>query len=119
MACGLVSTAHSPEDPGEHGHTTQFQSPQRGSLGSTAGGGGEQSLVPEEQHRQKVPGEPQDVMCCPSYRVGTAAAAAVGDAGFGHLWSWLQRHPEGKASGRGSVNIAKGEGSLLAKPGTL
>lgn len=40
-------------------------------MGSTAGGGGKQSPVPEEQHRRKVPGEPQDVMYCPSYRVGT------------------------------------------------
>lgn len=70
-AYGLVSRAHSPKDPGEHGHTTQFQSPQSGPLGYTAGGGGEQSPVPEKQHKRKVPGEPQDVKYCPSYRVGT------------------------------------------------
>lgn len=81
-AHGLVSTVHSPEDHSEHNPTIQYHSSLKmGSLGSTADGDGEQGPDPKEQVREKAPGETQDKMWNPSYRM---KAAAVGAASFGH-----------------------------------
>lgn len=117
----LVSTGHSPEGPTEHSPIIQHHRSSKGvALG--AGGGGEQGPDPREQHREKAPGEPWDMMWNPSYGI---EAAAVGGAITGPGYRAINARTATsvgswhRPAGRGSVNTSEGGECLMTKPGDL
>lgn len=118
-----VSTVHSPEVSTEHSPIIQHhRSSKEGALGPLQVGGG-QDQDPREQHREKAPGEPWDVMWNPSYGIEAAAVGgAITGPGYRAIPNARTNTSVGswhRPAGRGSVNTSEGGECLMTKPGAL